>query len=601
LLLESKMSETAETSPPSTLSLRSHRAGNLRAEHANLDVRLAGFLQRTRDHGGLRFVDLRDGDGVVQLVCERGSAAHEALEGVGAESALAAEGRVLLRRSDRVNPGLATGEVEVELSALHVVGPASELPLSPLASALPAEEIRLRNRHLDLRRPALRERILLRSRVIASLRRRLEALGFIEIQTPILTASSPEGARDFLVPARQHPGRFYALPQAPQQYKQLLMCAGFDRYFQIAPCFRDEDARADRSPGEFYQLDLELSFATQDEIFATIEPVLEGVFREFSSAAVTQAPFPRIPYRQALLHFGCDKPDLRNPLRMGELAHLAGALASRTLAGAEARGEVVRSLLLPAAAQRPRSFFDRIVARARELGAAGLLWVAGERGPLAKQLPPKQLAQLRAETGAGDGDALLVLHGKQVPVRRCGAALIAELGRQLELLEPDAFRFCWVVDYPMYERDEASGAIEFSHNPFSMPKGGLDALRQQAPEQILAHQFDIVCNGVELSSGAIRNHRPDVMLEAFRIAGYRPEEVHARFGGLLRAFSHGAPPHGGLAPGIDRMVMLLAGTDNIREVIAFPMSQRAEELALGAPSPASAEQLHELGLELAPP
>ena len=589
--------EESEASPP----LRSHRCGELRASDDNRTVSLCGWVQRRRDHGGLRFVDLRDGSGLVQLVSRKGSPVHAALERIAVESVVRAHGRVILREPGQVNAELPTGEVEVQLAQVEVLGPCTELPFSPIARTLPSEEIRLRHRYLDLRRRALRDNILLRARVIASLRRRMEALGFVEIQTPILTASSPEGARDFLVPARTQPGAFYALPQAPQQYKQLLMCAGFERYFQIAPCFRDEDARADRSPGEFYQLDLEMAFATQDEVFATSEPVLEGVFREHSSATATPAPFPRIPYREALERYGSDKPDLRNPLTMRDVTAACTATSMRLLSGASKRGEVVRAIPIPG--EPPRALFDRAVQQARELGAGGLSWIAGSpgaaRGTLAKHLQPDEHRALLAAAGASAGEALLLLIGPEARLRVWGAKLLAWAGESLSLVEQDAFRLCWIVDYPMYERDPESGRIEFSHNPFSMPQGGLEALRSQPPLSVLAHQYDIVCNGVELSSGAIRNHRPDVMLEAFRIAGYGREEVEARFGGLLRAFQHGAPPHGGLAPGVDRIVMLLAGAENIREVIAFPMSAGARDLMMGAPAPVDAAQLRELGLALA--
>jgi aspartyl-tRNA synthetase len=429
----------------------------------------------------------------------------------------------------------------------------------------------------------------------------MDALGFLEVQTPILTASSPEGARDYLVPSRRFPGRFFALPQAPQLYKQLLMCAGIDRYYQIAPCFRDEDARADRSPGEFYQLDVELAFVNEEEVFASIEPVIAGVFSELSARECSATPFPRIAYRDALLHYGNDKPDLRNPLVMCELSAVLADCSLPAFAAAAAAGEVVRAIRAPGGAERPRSFFDALVARMRELGAPGLAYLArassGDKGPLAK-LTGQEREALCAHAAVAPGDALLVLRGREPDVQRWGAELRRMLGEALELCERGAFRFCWVVDYPMYERDPHSGALQFSHNPFSMPQGGLHALRNLDPLQVLAHQYDLVCNGVELSSGAIRNHRVDVMYEAFRIAGYAPDEVDARFGGLLGAFRYGAPPHGGLAPGIDRMVMLLAEEPNIREVIAFPLAQSGQDLLLGAPATVSAPQLRELGLTL---
>ena len=590
---------TPSSSPRSPY--RTHRCGNVDNSLAGGDLQLAGWVQAKRDHGGLLFVDLRDQSGLVQLVVERGAAAHEALERVSLESVISARGVLQLRAPEHTNPALPSGGVELAVHEVELLGAADPLPLVPAASAMVGEELRLRYRYLDLRRPELQRNLALRARLIASLRRRMDALGFLEVQTPILTASSPEGARDYLVPSRRYPGRFFALPQAPQLYKQLLMCSGVDRYYQIAPCFRDEDARADRSPGEFYQLDVELAFVSEEEIFANIEPVIAGVFGELTTRTVTAAPFPRIRYRDAMLRYGSDKPDLRNPLFMQALTAVLADCSLPALAGAEAAGEVVRGIRAPAAAERPRSFFDALTARMRGLGAPGLAYLArsagGDKGALAK-LSMEERDRLATATGVLAGDALFVLRGSEAHVQRWGAELRRQLGDTLGLCERDSFRFCWVVEYPMYERDLETGAIQFSHNPFSMPHGGLEALRTQDPLQILAHQYDLVCNGIELSSGAIRNHKVEVMYEAFRIAGYAREEVDARFGGLLNAFKYGAPPHGGLAPGIDRMLMLIAEEPNIREVIAFPLAQSGQDLLLGAPAEVSEAQLRGLGLSV---
>jgi aspartyl-tRNA synthetase len=568
---------------------------------AGNDLRLAGWVQHKRDHGGLLFLDLRDKSGVVQLVCERGGGAYELLAAAAIESVISVQGTLQPRVPEHVNDTLGSGSVELWVNAAELLSAAEPLPLSPGSSTQASDELRLRYRYLDLRRPRAQRNLALRAKLIASLRRRMDALGFTEVQTPILTASSPEGARDYLVPSRRHPGRFFALPQAPQVYKQLLMCSGLDRYYQIAPCFRDEDARADRSPGEFYQLDVELAFVTEQDVFAAIEPVIEGAFRELSTCSVTAAPFPRITYRDALLRYGSDKPDLRNPLVLCEVSASFAQCSLPALAGAEQNGEVVRAIRAPGAAERARSFFDGLVARMRELGAPGLAYLArsagGDKGVLAK-LTLEERASLAAATALEPGDALLVLRGRERDVQRWGAELRRMLGEALGLIEQGAFRFCWVDDFPMYERDPETGALGFCHNPFSMPQGGLEALRTQDPLAVLAHQYDIVCNGIELSSGAIRNHRIDVMYEAFRIAGYAQEEVDVRFGGLLNAFRYGAPPHGGVAPGIDRMVMLIAEEPNIREVIAFPMAQSGTDPLLGAPAEVREEQLRERGIRL---
>ncbi|WP_448586579.1 aspartate--tRNA ligase [Thermaurantiacus sp.] len=590
---------------------RSHRCGELRLLHVGQTVRLAGWVHRKRDHGGLLFVDLRDHFGIVQLVAAAGSAALAHLERVRPESVVTVTGEVVARAPGTVNPDLATGEVELRVATVEILSEAAELPLPVAGEADYPEDIRLRYRFLDLRRDRLHANILLRSAVIASLRRRMHEQGFTEFQTPILTASSPEGARDFLVPSRLHPGKFYALPQAPQMFKQLLMVAGFDRYFQIAPCFRDEDARADRSPGEFYQLDFEMSFVTQDDVFAAIEPVLEGVFTEFAGFgrdrpwAVTPAPFPRIPYAEAILRYGTDKPDLRNPLRIADVTdHFRGsgfAIFARMIED----GAVVRAIPAPGAGARPRSFFDQMNAWARAEGWPGLGyigWKGGEpAGPIARNLGADRVEAIRSAMGLGPEDAVFFACDTPQQAARLAGLARTRIAAELDLAEKEAFRFCWIVDFPMYERDPETGRITFSHNPFSMPQGGLEALETKDPLDILAYQYDIVVNGVELSSGAIRNHRPDIMLKAFAIAGYAEAEVRRAFGGLLNAFACGAPPHGGSAPGVDRIVMLLANAPNIREVVAFPMNQRGEDLMMGAPSPVSERQLRELSIRLLTP
>jgi aspartyl-tRNA synthetase len=513
---------------------------------------------------------------------------------------------VVKRSPETVNPKLPTGEVELQIAELQVLSEADPLPFPVNADADYPEEMRLRYRFLDLRRENMHANIVLRSNVIASLRRRMIEQGFAEFQTPILTASSPEGARDYLVPSRLHPGKFYALPQAPQQFKQLLMVAGFDRYFQIAPCFRDEASRADRSPGEFYQLDFEMSFVTQEDVFAAIEPVLAGVFAEFGGGKpVTAPPFPRLTYEDALLRFGSDKPDLRNPLLISEVRDVFRGSGFKVFAGAVAEGAVVRAIAVPGVAAQPRSFFDKLNDWARGEGAPGLGYIifaeGAAKGPIAKFLDEPRLQQLKTLAGLKDGDAVFFVCDKKAAAEKLAGAARTKIAQELNLIAKNDFRFCWIVDFPMYEWNEEEKKIDFSHNPFSMPQGGLEALLTKDPLEINAFQYDIVCNGVELSSGAIRNHRPDIMYKAFEIAGYAAAEVEARFGGMLNAFKYGAPPHGGSAPGIDRIVMLLAETPNIREVVAFPMTQQAQDLLMQAPAAVPPERLKELHIRLALP
>jgi len=588
---------------------RTHSCGALRAADVGSHVRLSGWVHRKRDHGGVLFVDLRDHFGLTQLVCAAGSDALKVLEHLRLESVVTVDGDVVAREGATVNPNLPTGEIEVRARKVTVQSEAAELPMPVAGEADYPEEIRLKNRFLDLRRDRLHRNIVLRSNVIASIRRRMIAAGFTEFQTPILTASSPEGARDFLVPSRIHPGKFYALPQAPQMFKQLIMMAGFDRYFQIAPCFRDEDARADRSPGEFYQLDFEMSFVTQDDVFGTIEPVLAGVFEEFADYGrerawtVTKPPFPRIPYAEAMLKYGSDKPDLRNPLTLTDVTeHFRGGgfgLFAKLIEG----GAVVRAIPAPGTGDRPRSFFDGMNEWARAEGHAGLGYVtrkAGDfGGPIAKNLGPERMAAIYEACALGPDDGLFFAAGKPGPAAKLAGQARTRVAQQLGLIEIDCYKFCWIVDFPMYERNEDTGQIEFSHNPFSMPQGGLEALQTKDPLDILAYQYDIVCNGVELSSGAIRNHLPQIMYKAFEIAGYSQGDVDTRFSGMINALKYGAPPHGGSAPGVDRIVMLLADEPNIREVVLFPMNQRAEDLMMGAPSEVSPKQLRELGIKIA--
>lgn len=579
---------------------RSRTCGELREEHVGKTVRLSGWVHRVRDHGGIIFIDLRDQHGVTQIVVHPERDFYAESERWHLESVLCFTGDVVNRDPDTVNDRIATGTIEVVASEMEILGPSDPIPL-PVAQELPCDEnVRLRYRFLDLRRERMKRNILLRSDVTASVRRRLTDMGFREFQTPILTTSSPEGARDFLVPSRLHPGTFYALPQAPQIYKQLLMVGGFDRYFQIAPCFRDEDARADRSPGEFYQIDLEMAFATQDEIFEVVEELMHGVFSEFSSLAVTDTPFPRIPYAEAMAKYGCDKPDLRNPLHMVDVTDVFADSDFKAFAGvAGKKNGTVRAIAAKGVAQTAsRKFYDDMIEFAQSVGAKGLGYIVfadGEaRSPIANYLDEDRINTLRERLDVGDGDVAFFIADKKKKALNIAASVIPELGERLDLLEKDAYRLCWITDYPMYEYNEEHDRVDFSHNPFSMPQGGLEALNTKDPLDILAHQYDLVCNGVELSSGAIRNHRTDIMVRAFEIGGYTEEELKTQFSGLFRAFQYGAPPHGGIAPGLDRIIMLLTGEPNIREVIAFPLNQNAHDPLLGAPQPVGEKQLREL-------
>ena len=576
---------------------RTHNCNELRPEDVGVAARLSGWIHRRRDHGLLVFLDLRDHFGITQCVVDIEDKSFSDVEKVRVESVVTITGKVLRRDEETINPKIPTGHIELRIETFEIQSSADLVPLQVNADEDAGEELRLRYRFLDLRRERIHNNIITRSNVISSIRRRMIERGFVEFQTPILTASSPEGARDFLVPTRLHPGKFYALPQAPQQFKQLVMMSGFDRYFQIAPCFRDEDSRADRSPGEFYQLDLEMSFVEQEDVFSEIEPVLAGVFEEFSTWSVPQ-PFPRIPFSEALMKYGTDKPDLRIPIEICDVSDLFADSEFAIFAKTVADGGVVRALPGPKCGSRATC--DRMNSWAQSEGAPGrgyIILADGEgRGPIASRISKDVLEQLKGRTGMGDGDAIFFSAGKEADAAKLAGNARLKLGDDQGLIESDIYKFCWVVDFPMFEKNEVTGEIEFSHNPFSMPQGGLEALENKDPLDILAYQYDIVCNGIELSSGAIRNHLPDVMIKAFSIAGYSQDEVEERFSGMLNAFRYGAPPHGGFAPGIDRIVMLIADEPNIREVILFPMNQKAEDLMMNAPGEVDAKQLKELNI-----
>ena len=597
---------------------RSHTCGELRENHIGQTVKLSGWIHRKREHANALFIDLRDHYGVTQVVVYPTAEFYEAAKRCPSESVLTVEGELLKRDDEAINPEIVTGEVELRADVLTIESQADPLPLPVFGEPDYPEDIRLTHRYLDLRRETLHKNILMRGQIINSLRRRMIEQGFTEFQTPILTASSPEGARDFLVPARLNPGKFYALPQAPQQFKQLIMVAGFDRYFQIAPCFRDEDARADRSPGEFYQLDIEMSFVTQEDVFNAIEPVMAGVFEEFADGRDVQTPFPRIPYKEAMEKYGTDKPDLRIPFELADVSEFFtdeaktgfGIFAKITGSG----GKVIAVPAPKAAETQSRKFFDNMDRWAKKdmqmpgLGYARLREAEGggvdSQDPVLKNFDPAHLKALLDKLGLGAGDGIFFSAGKEADAYKLAGAARNEVAAQLELIEEGVFKFCWIVDFPMYEWDEDNKKVDFSHNPFSMPQGGMAALEaadtQEKQLDLLAYQYDIVCNGVELSSGAIRNHKPDIMYKAFEVAGYGPEVVDDKFAGMINAFKYGAPPHGGIAPGVDRIVMLLAGAENIREVILFPMNQQAQDLMMNAPAEVDAAQLKELNLKLVP-
>ncbi|MHB9852413.1 aspartate--tRNA ligase [Streptomyces sp. Tue6028] len=580
---------------------RSHTCGELRASDVESDVRLSGWLHNRRDLGGILFIDLRDHYGITQLVARPGTPAYEALDKVSKESTVRIDGKVVSRGAENVNPDLPTGEIEVEVGEVELLGAAQPLPFTINAEDGVNEERRLEYRFLDLRRERMHRNILLRTAVISAIRHKMTALGFNEMATPILSATSPEGARDFVVPSRLNPGKFYALPQAPQQFKQLLMISGFDRYFQIAPCFRDEDARADRSPGEFYQLDVEMSFVEQEDVFQPIEKLMTELFEEFGNGRHVTSPFPRIPFREAMLKYGSDKPDLRAQLELVDITDIFEGSEFKAFAGKH-----VRALPVPDVSAQPRKFFDQLGDFAVTLGAKGLAWVrvaedGSLTGPIAKFLTEENVAELTKRLSLAAGHAVFFGAGEFDEVSKIMGAVRVEAAKRAGHFEEDVFRFCWIVDFPMYEKDEDTGRIDFSHNPFSMPQGGLEALETQDPLDILGWQYDIVCNGVELSSGAIRNHEPDIMLKAFEIAGYDRETVEEQFAGMLRAFRFGAPPHGGIAPGVDRIVMLLADEPNIRETIAFPLNGNAQDLMMGAPTELDETRLRELHLSVRKP
>jgi aspartyl-tRNA synthetase len=580
---------------------RSHTCGELRASDVGTDVRLSGWLHNRRDLGGILFIDLRDHYGITQLVARPGTPAYEALDKLTKESTVRIDGKVVSRGAENVNPDLPTGEIEVEVGEVELLGAAQPLPFTINTEDGVNEERRLEYRFLDLRRERMHRNIMLRTAVISAIRHKMVALGFNEMATPILTATSPEGARDFVVPSRLHPGRFYALPQAPQQFKQLLMISGFDRYFQIAPCFRDEDARADRSPGEFYQLDVEMSFVEQEDVFQPIEQLMTELFTEFGGGREVTSPFPRIPFREAMLKYGSDKPDLRAKLELVDITDVFEGSEFKAFAGKH-----VRALAVPDVSAQPRKFFDQLGDYAVSQGAKGLAWVrvaedGSLSGPIAKFLTEENVAELTKRLSLAAGHAVFFGAGEFDEVSKIMGAVRVEAAKRAGHFEENVFRFCWIVDFPMFEKDEETGKIDFSHNPFSMPQGGMDALENQDPLDILAWQYDIVCNGVELSSGAIRNHEPDIMLKAFNIAGYDNETVEREFAGMLRAFRFGAPPHGGIAPGVDRIVMLLADEPNIRETIAFPLNGNAQDLMMGAPTELEETRLRELHLTVRKP
>lgn len=579
---------------------RTHTCGELRAENIGQEVTIAGWIHRKRNLGNLCFVDLRDHYGITQCVVDSSSDLFDKINGLRPESVVSLRGEVIKRES--INKNMPTGDIELAIKAIDIHSEAEVLPIQVAQDDDAPEDLRLKYRFLDLRKDKLHQNMLLRSKVIATMRRLMTEQGFVEYQTPILTASSPEGARDFLVPSRINPGKFYALPQAPQQFKQLLMVSGFDKYFQIAPCFRDEDPRADRSPGEFYQLDMEMSFATQEDVFQAIEYMMSGVFNEFAKGKkVDQAPFRRIPFRESMIKYGCDKPDLRNPLEIMDASPFFNVSGFGLFDNKVASGEQVRAIVVKSIADKPRSFFDKFDAFAKEADMGGMAYIAlssgGAKG-IAKFLSEEKLNAAKAFFSLNDGDAVFLMAGEVNKLNKFAGKARMKLGEELDLIEKDAYRFCWIVDFPMFEQNEETGAIEFSHNPFSMPQGGMDSLLNKNPLDILAYQYDIVCNGIELSSGAVRNHKPEIMYKAFEIAGYDNSIVDNKFGGMINAFKYGAPPHAGCAPGVDRTIMILADEPNIREVILFPMNGKAQDLMMQAPNTVTEQQLKELHIKI---
>ena len=586
---------------------RTHNCNELTKIDSGQDIILSGWINKKRDHGNLLFIDLRDNYGMTQCIVDKGNDCFKELEKIQLESVVKVSGKVISRSVDTINSDLKTGEIEVNIISFEILGTCKELPMPVFSDQEYAEEIRLKYRFLDLRRKKIHDNIILRSKVISFIRNEMFKLGFLEFQTPILTSSSPEGARDFLVPSRLNPGKFYALPQAPQQFKQLIMVSGFDKYFQIAPCFRDEDARADRSPGEFYQLDIEMSFVEQEDIFQVVEKLIVNVFKKFSSKKLMYEKFPRIPYDETMLKYGSDKPDLRNPLIISDLSHIftRDDVTFEIFKKLVKSGSKVRCIVTKNTKEKPRSFFDNIDNWAKEQGASGLAYFTIEKdenisakGPVGKFFSKEALDEIMKITGAKVGDSIFFACGKINDVEKITSQARDKIAKDLDLIDENIFAFCWIVDYPMFEKNEVSNKIEFSHNPFSMPQGDIKKIDFNNPLNIKAYQYDIVCNGIELSSGAIRNHIPELMYKLFSIAGYQKQQVDEKFSGMINALSYGAPPHGGIAPGIDRIVMLLANEKNIREVTMFPMNQNAQDLMMNAPSEVNEEQLKELGLAL---
>ena len=586
---------------------RSHNCNELKKENSGQEVVLSGWINKKRDHGNLLFIDLRDNYGMTQCIIDKSNSSFKELEKIQLESVIRIDGKVIERSNETINPELQTGEIEVNINSFETLGICKELPMPVFSDQEYAEEIRLKYRFLDLRRKKIHDNIILRSKVISFIRNEMFKLGFLEFQTPILTSSSPEGARDFLVPSRLNPGKFYALPQAPQQFKQLIMVSGFDKYFQIAPCFRDEDARADRSPGEFYQLDLEMSFVEQEDVFKVVEQLIVNVFKKFSSKKLMHEKFPKISYEESMLKYGTDKPDLRNPLLISDLTNIftRDDVTFEIFKKLVKSGSKVRSIVTKNTKDKPRSFFDNIDKWAKEQGASGLAYFTLEKdkqitakGPVGKFFSSKSLEEIMKITGAKEGDSVFFACGKNSDIEKITSQARDKIAKDLDLIDDNSFAFCWVVDYPMFEKNEVTNKIEFSHNPFSMPQGNIKNLNFDKPLDIKAYQYDIVCNGIELSSGAIRNHIPELMYKLFSIAGYEKKQVDEKFSGMINALSYGAPPHGGIAPGIDRIVMLLANEKNIREVTMFPMNQNAQDLMMNAPSKVNEDQLKELGLAI---